>query len=319
MLGILSVTGVVFILIALGYIAVRLSILSEPDMGALGRFVISFALPALIFRAMSERDLGEIFDIGYLVAYLAGSLSVFAVGYWWSRRMSRLARMESTFQGMGMCCSNSGFIGYPVLLMALPQVASTALTLAMIVENLFLIPLMLVMAERAKGGAGHGRQIAMQIAARLLRNPIIWAIVAGVVVSLLHLELPAMIASSVELLALSSTAIALVVIGGTLPALPFQAINARVMPVVFGKLILHPLVVGLGLWVAAAAGIAVADPQLASAAIIIAAMPTMGIYPILAQRYGQQRGAAVVMLVMTVLSFFSISLVLHLVVGNSVG
>ena len=46
---------------ATGY---RVSILSEPDMGTLGRFVISFALPALIFRAMSERDLGEIFDIG---------------------------------------------------------------------------------------------------------------------------------------------------------------------------------------------------------------------------------------------------------------
>ncbi|WP_374327170.1 hypothetical protein [Paracoccus pantotrophus] len=44
----------------------------------------------------------------------------------------------------------------------------------------------------------------------------------------------------------------------------------------------------------------------------------MGVYPILAQRYGQQHGAAVVMLVMTVLSFFSISLVLHLVVGNPV-
>lgn len=319
MLGILSVTGVVFILIALGYIAVRLSILSEPDMGALGRFVIGFALPALIFRAMSDRDLGEIFDIGYLVAYLAGSLAIFAAGYWWSRKVSRLARMESTFQGMGMCCPNSGFIGYPILLVALPKVASTALTLAMIVENLFLIPLMLVMAERARGGVGNGWQIAMQIGGRLLRNPIIGAIAVGVFVSLVQLEMPVVIARSVDLLALSSTAIALVVIGGTLPALPFQAIDARIVPVVFGKLILHPLAVGLGLWVAAAAGIAVADPQLAHAAIVIAAMPTMGIYPILAQRYGQQRNAAVVMLVMTVLSFFSISLVLHLVAGNPAG
>lgn len=91
------------------------------------------------------------------------------------------------------------------------------------------------------------------------------------------------------------------------------------MPVVVGKLILHPLAVGLGLVVTTVAGFSVVDPQLADAAIIIAAMPTMGIYPILAQRYGQQQGAALAMLVMTVLSFFSISLVLHLLVGNSVG
>lgn len=315
MLGILSVTGVVFILIALGYISVRLSVLSEPDMGALGRFVISFALPALIFRAMSERDLGEIFDIGYLAAYLTGSLLVFAAGYLWSSKGAKLPAMESTFQGIGMCCPNSGFIGYPILLMALPEVASTALTLSMIVENLFLIPLALIMAERAKGGAGHGKQIALKIAGRLLRNPVIWAIVSGLFVSLLQLEMPVVIAKPIDLLALSSTAIALAVIGGTLPEFPLQAINGRVVPVVVGKLILHPLAVGFCLMLAAAAGIAVADPRLADAAIIIAAMPTMRIYPILAQRYGQQKGAAVAMLVMTVLSFFSISLVLQLLVG----
>ncbi|SFY45901.1 hypothetical protein SAMN04244548_05407 [Paracoccus pantotrophus] len=319
MLGILSVTGVAFALIVLGYVAVRLSALSELDMGALGRFVISFALPALIFRAMAERDLGEIFDIGYLAAYLAGSLWVFAAGYWWSRQMSRLTPIESTFQGMGMCCANSGFIGYPILLMALPKVASTALTLALIVENLFLIPLMLIMAERADRATERGRKIARQIAAKLLRNPIIGAIVLGLFVSLFQLEVPPVIAKSVDLLALSSTAIALVVIGGTLPKLSLQAPHPRVVPVVVGKLILHPLAVGLGLVVTTVAGFSVVDPQLADAAIIIAAMPTMGIYPILAQRYGQQQGAALAMLVMTVLSFFSISLVLHLLVGNSIG
>ncbi|RDW11907.1 AEC family transporter [Paracoccus thiocyanatus] len=319
MLGILSVTGVAFVLIVLGYVAVRLSVLSELDMSALGRFVISFALPALIFRAMAERDLGEIFDIGYLAAYLAGSLWVFAAGYWWSRQMSRLTPIESTFQGMGMCCANSGFIGYPILLMALPKVASTALTLALIVENLFLIPLMLVMAERAERATERGRKIARQIAAKLLRNPIIGAIMVGLFVSLFQLEVPPVIAKSVDLLALSSTAIALVVIGGTLPKLSLQAPHPRVVPVVVGKLILHPLAVGLGLVVTTVAGFSVVDPQLADAAIIIAAMPTMGIYPILAQRYGQQQGAALAMLVMTVLSFFSISLVLHLLVGNSVG
>jgi hypothetical protein len=38
----------------------------------------------------------------------------------------------------------------------------------------------------------------------------------------------------------------------------------------------------------------------------------MGIYPILAQRYRQQRTAALAMLMMTGLSFFSISAVLGL-------
>jgi hypothetical protein len=44
----------------------------------------------------------------------------------------------------------------------------------------------------------------------------------------------------------------------------------------------------------------------------MAAMPTMSIYPILAQRYHQQRSAALALLMMTGLSFFSISVALAL-------
>jgi malonate transporter and related proteins len=312
MLEILPVTAVIFILISIGYISLRLSVFSSFEISSLGKFVIYFALPALIFRAMSERSLTEIFNIGYLSAYLAGSLLMFFSGYWWSRRVSKLPTMESTFQAMAMSCANSGFIGYPILLMVLPETASTALALAMIIENLFLIPLVLVMAERATGGEKRGWELAKQIGSRLIRNPIIGAIAAGLFASLLDLEVPITIAKSIDFLAVSSTAIALFVIGGSLPELPFRSRNKKIAPAVVGKLILHPLAVWMGLMTAAAVGIETGDPQLAVAAVILASMPTMGIYPILAQRYGQKGGAAVIMLVMTVLSFFSISMFLRL-------
>ncbi len=79
---------------------------------------------------------------------------------------------------------------------------------------------------------------------------------------------------------------------------------------VLGKLVLHPLLVWLGLLAAAALGYAVTDVRLAQAVVLFGAMPPMGIYPILAQRYGQQTVAALAMLVMTVLSFFTISALL---------
>jgi hypothetical protein len=47
----------------------------------------------------------------------------------------------------------------------------------------------------------------------------------------------------------------------------------------------------------------------------MAAMPAMSIYPILAQSYGQQRTAALALLMMTGLSFFSISAALALLKG----
>lgn len=307
MLAVLSITGVIFLVIAVGYGAVRFRVCAEADMRVLGKYVVNFALPALIFRAMAGRDIGAILDVGALGAYGFASVSMFIAGYAWSRRLAGLERAAATFQGMGMSCSNSGYFGYPIVLMAIPPIAATTLALCMVVENLVMIPLVLVMAERAAGGADKGWALARPIAGRLVRNPIVLALVAGLTVSLAGVEVPTVIAEAINLFAASSAAVSLLVIGGTLSGLRLRTFDARWLPVIAGKLLVHPLLAWLGLTAAAALGFAVADPRLGPAVILFAAMPPMSIYPILAQRYGQQDAASLVMLAMTALSFFTIS------------
>lgn len=320
MAGILSITGVIFIVIATGYATVRFGVFSEREMATLGKFVVNLALPALIFRAVSASPPSAIANPGYLGAVLSGSLAVFALGYFWSRLLAGGSAQASTFRAMGMSCANSGFIGYPLLLMALPEVASTALALNMIVENLVLLPLVLVLAERAQGaarGEARGAALAGQILRRLARNPILIALVLGLAVSTLRIGLPPVLARPVEIFAGASAALSLAVIGGTLAALPLRGLDARalapVAAVVAGKLVLHPAAIALGLAVMAAAGFGVVDADLAAAAVIIAATPVMAVYPILAQLYGEARDASLAMFVMTLVSFFSITAVLAIV------
>ncbi len=168
------------------------------------------------------------------------------------------------------------------------------------------------MAERAYGGHIRGPALAAQIAGRLVRNPIVIALVVGLGFSLLGVRVPGFIGEPVNLLAASSVAVSLFVIGGTLSGLTLRAIDARLVPVVVGKLLLHPLAVWMALAIAASVGFVLSDQSLAHAMVLMAAMPTMGIYPILAQRYGQQNSAALAMFVMTGVSFFSISAFLWL-------
>ena len=78
MLEILAITVPVFILIGLGYAAVRTAVLNEAGMRALGRFVIVFALPAMLFQALAQRRFDEIMNSGYLAAYALGSLTAFS-------------------------------------------------------------------------------------------------------------------------------------------------------------------------------------------------------------------------------------------------
>ena len=105
---------------------------------------------------------------------------------------------------------------------------------------------------------------------------------------------------------------ALFVVGGTLVGLSVHGLGAKVLPVSAGKLIFHPLAMLLMVTALPALGMPEIEPSLRMAVVLMAAMPMIGIYPTLAQAYGQEDFSAVALLVTTVLSFFTLSSLLWL-------
>ena len=307
MIDILSITGPIYIIIGLGFTATRLGRFTRPDMGVLGKFVVNFALPALLFNSLAQRPIGEILNGSYLLVYLTGTLFVVGIGYFWSRRFAGLDSTTSTFYAMGMSCSNSGFVGYPILLLTMAPISGVALALNMIVENLFITPLLLAMADRSCGKPDRWYRAIGHAFGRLAANPLIIAIFAGFCVSIAQWRLPEAAVRTVSMLALASGALALFVIGGTLVGLPTQGLGKRVAPIVMGKLILHPLAVLTAIQILPIVGLPMMIPSLETAAVIMAAMPMMSIYTILAQIYGREEISAAAMLVTTIVSFFTIS------------
>ena len=307
MLDILSITVPIYIIIALGFAATRLGRFTKADMGVLGKFVVNFALPALLFKSLSQRPIGEILNSSYMLAYLTGTLVVVGSGYFWSRRLAGRDSMTSTIYAMGMSCSNSAFVGYPILLLTMAPISGVALALNMTVENLAIIPLLLVMADRSCGKPDRWYRVVGQSFKRLASNPIFIAIFAGVGVSIAGWKLPAAAVQTISMLALTSGALALFVIGGTLVGLPTEGLGQRVAPIVLGKLVIHPLAVLAAIHILPMAGLPRMEPPLATAAVLMAAMPMMSMYTILAQIYGREELAAAAMLVTTIFSFFTIS------------
>ena len=153
MLDILAITGPIFLCIALGYLTTRGGLFDRGDMRVFGKFVINLALPAMLFNALDKHPIGEILNTSYLLAYLAGSLLTLGLGYTAYRRLAHTPALQSTCYAMGLSCSNSGFVGFPILVLTLAPVAGVALALNMVVENVVMIPLLLAMAERARGHA----------------------------------------------------------------------------------------------------------------------------------------------------------------------
>lgn len=310
MLDILAITGPIYITIALGYLSTRTGLFARSDMQVLGRFVINLALPALLFNALAQRPLAEILNASYLLVYALGSLLVLALSLGWARRSAKQDRTSSVYWAMGMSCSNSGFVGYPIALLTLGPVAGMLLGLNMIVENLLLIPLLLALAESGENRDSRWQRVLGQSLRNLLRNPMVLGLLAGFAVSLLGWQLPSPVARTVTLFSQASGALSLFVIGGSLAGLHIEGMGRQVAQIAAGKLLLHPLAMVAVLVLLELSGLVSLDPQLRLGVLLTAACPMLGIYPILAQKHGRDGLAAAALLGTTTASFLSISALL---------
>jgi malonate transporter len=306
MLDILAITGPIYFCIAIGFAATRFGLFAKADMRVLGKFVINIALPAMLFNALSQKPVRDIIHSDYLLAYGLGSMAVLLGACAWARYVRRSTPGYQAYFAMGMSCSNSGYVGYPVAMLVLGPVAAIALALNMLVENLIKLPLLMTLADADGSAKGHWLQVLGQTLVRLLQNPMIIAILLGFAYSLSGWQLPGPMARTINLYAQATSAVALSVIGGTLVGLQIKGLGRQVAQIGFGKLILHPLAVLVTvLWV-----VPVADPELRTAAVLYAAMPMLGIYPLLAQKHGHQEFTAAALLATTVGSFFTLSALL---------
>jgi predicted permease len=263
-------------------------------------------LPALLFNALSQRRIGEILNGHYLLAYALGSLAVALFGLFWARKVKGHSLSYSSMMAMGMSCPNSGFVGYPIMLLTLGPVAGVALALNMVVENFLMIPLLLAVADAQAGPSAQWKQVIAQTLKNLAKNPMIWGITGGFVFSWFDLALSAPLARSVNLFAQASMVLSLFVIGGSLVGLKAEGLKGTVTQITLGKLFLHPLAMFLVLsWV-----VPVTDPALRTAALLSGALPMLGIFTILNQRHGHGAISAAALLLTTIGSFFTLSALL---------
>ena len=308
MFDILAITAPIYIAIALGYGLTRWGFFQKADMRAFGTFVVKVAMPALLFNALSQRKVADILNGDYVGAYALASLLTIGISIFWAVRISKTSRSLSSCLAMGMSCPNSGFVGYPVMLLSLgplASVAGVALALNMMVENLLLIPLLLAWAETGQG-QNRWQTILVQTLKGMIYNPMIWGIVFGFAFSWFEWQLTPSLSRAVNLFAQASGALSLFVIGGSLVGLSVQGMGTRVAQIAAGKLLLHPLMMLVVLLYI----LPIHDPVLWTAALLTCAMPMFGIYPILTQKHGHDGLSAAALLMTTMASFVTLNLLL---------
>lgn len=302
---VLSVTLPIFLLIVLGYVATVRGLTTRDNIRGIGMFVIRFALPALIFRALSQRSISEIMNVPYLVVYALGSLFSFAILFIFTRYVQKKGVASGAMAGLGVSASNTGFVGFPIAAMVVGPDAIVALSLTMIIENLVILPLALGLAESESRKEEPLHKILFYVVRRLTRNPMVLGILAGAAASIAGWHPPAPLFRAIDLLANASSAAALFAVGGALAGMSWKALGFDAVRIAAAKLFIHPMAVFSALMLFPA----IAQPYKTSM-IIFAAAPMLSIYSIVAQPYGGEREAAAALLGATFFSFFTISALL---------
>ncbi len=310
MLQILGITFPIFAVVGLGYILVWRQVFSQADLKVLGRYVVDVALPALIFNTVSHSEPAKVFHPAYIAPYTASALLAMAVAYFWFK-LRPTDPSRKAVAAMGVSCPNSAFLGYPVLLLTMPEIASSVFAMNLVAENFVVIPFAIALLEmsRPQPGVSLLRVIRGSLLG-LLKRPMIIGLLLGVAVAVAGLPIPEPVNRLMSMVAAATAALALFIIGGSLHGLPAKGNIAVALPIVIGKLIVQPAIAFGLVTLFGTLGFWVLDPDLRIALILSAAMPMFAIYIVLAQAYELEGLASFALVGATVGSFFTLTALL---------
>lgn len=305
---ILDIVLPIYLIIVVGYAAVRSGFIEAVTIKAFGRFVITFCLPCTIFHALTQLPISEVVNQTYLLVYGIGSLLTFGAAYLGARLRSQ-SSSHAALCGLGSAMPNSAFIGISIVSGVLGSQAIAGLAMCMMIENMLILPLCIVLATGSN--VHHSPLQAFGAAlAQTFKNPLVIAISAGMGVAVLGVSLPTPIDKALTMMAGISSPLALFVVGGVLAQVKLQSHWGHSLWLSFGKLVLHPTVVLLTLWLMPGEDL---DHDLFLALILFSSMPMAAFFPVLALRYGEEQMAASALFISTLLSLLSISLVLYFI------
>lgn len=303
----------VFGVVVIGYVAARFGWFSAEATAGLERFVFTFAIPALLFRALANTELPDVLPWGLWGSYYGGILIVWAIGSALALAVLRRPAKDAVIIGFGGGFSNTVMLGIPIILTAFGEAAAVPLFLILMFHGLTVFTLCTFLLETAVAAEARGEG-PRPGAGRLLidslkgmgRNPLIWALAGGVVFGQSGLALPVPVDSMLELLGQAGIPCALFAMGATLARYEIRRSIGAASQIAVIKLGLHPLVVFL------LATQVFALPLLwVQVATVMAAVPS-GVYTfIMASRYQAAPGAASSAVVLTTaLSLITLSAVL---------
>ena len=206
----------VFLVIGAGYGATRAGYFTAGHIDGIMRFTQGFAVPCLLFTAISHLDLKASFDPRLLVSFYSGALLCFILGVTGARVLFR--RDWEDCIAIGFCClfSNSVLLGLPITERAYGPDNLTGNYAIIAFHSPFCYGIGITLMEVVRNRGRGGRHMVRSVLTAMFRNALILAIALGFFVNLTGLHLPGAVDHGLGLITRAALPGALFALGGIL-------------------------------------------------------------------------------------------------------
>lgn len=276
----------VFIVMGFGYLCVWRGYFSEALVDGLMKFTQGFAIPCLLFLAISSLDLSDNFHFPLLFSYYASGLICFGIGVVGARSLFKRDWEDCVAIGFIGLYSNTVLLGLPITERAYGSTALEANFAIIALNAPICYATGIIAMEILLNRGGSLAALPQKVFKAIFKNALIIALGAGFFVNLTGITMPKMLIEAVTMTSKAALPAALFGLGGVLVRYRPEGDMRTILFAVAISLILHPaLVFGFGKW------LNLTTPEMRSAVITSAVAPGVNAY-LFADMYGRARRVA---------------------------
>ncbi len=270
----------VALIIIVGFIAAKIKLIANSASHYFASFVIKISFPALLFNDLSNTNITKLIKPGYEIIIFLSLLIPFLLLFIVFRNIKKEKNNVSAMRAFICSFPNMVGMGAPIMLTWFDKTGILPIIIGNIIVNIFMLPIVVYFLE-AQDSIHHTKNRLKYFIKHLIKTftqPLIIAVILGIIFSAYSISLPKRIDQAVNLLGKATIGVSLFALGLLLSKQRFS-INREVIFNITIKNLLQPfLALLLVMWINL-------PTEIKYQCVLLVAMPSATITSMFAARY----------------------------------
>ncbi|MCX5774419.1 MAG: AEC family transporter [Fusobacteria bacterium] len=263
----------IILVVAFGWVAGSKKIIDNKHSGTLSTYVLYFSFPCALFIQTATTKPSQLFNVKFVIAFWIGLMLMYFIGYLVQRKVLKRDVRESAQGAFVTSFPNMAFMGIPIFTALFGLNSLISIVVGNICSSLLMIPIVTILLS-----GSSEKQSVFKIVKNVIKKPLIFAPILGVIYSFCGFHLPDVASHSLNLIGETTSGVSLFTMGLIMSSFVIK-FNRYVVLSIILKNVIHPLLMMAIILIFGIKGI------LAKEAILLCAMPTATITTMFSLKY----------------------------------